>query len=666
MNLFSDEGLTPRLFTTELIDATEAFGSVVTAAARTVSPAIESTHFLMALAAVPDSVAREVFGRAGFSPRQLDSGLAACAERDDDQLPPVAIIPDKVDDSAREGLEEAARLAEQWEQPRIGEGALLVAMLRNLTPRARESLGRYVDLDAIIEEVVLEAGPAPEHEPAFVPEEATVEKQRVNPAAFSPSGRRVLEVMVREANGLGADEVDARHLLLACLVSPGETLRLALHQQKVKPQRVHEGLLMTLKRRAGDAEGSLQLQGADIQPVVRGILEKAVGMAARERATGASERHLLLAFIDTETLARRLLLEYEMNPEKAIEFIEQYEVSEEIEETTPAESDIAAVRARLTEAVMGQPEAVDQCFRYIRRILLGYQTPGRPAGVFLFCGESGTGKTELAKAMADAIYGSREALVFLEMGQYQTRESMNMLVGAPHGYVGFGDGKLTNALRDDPRRVVLFDEFEKAAREVYDAVLRFLDEGRIEDPAGPVREGQQAIVILTSNRGRQLGQMWEGVPEGREGHWEIRRRLRNKLVQLGFRPELLNRIDEIILFRDLEDDVLGSIAEREMQGCVDWIRERLGVEVELDDDLGEMIGEFCSRSKEGARIAQRVARTVVLDSVFDCVLGAADDGPVHVRVSAKPGDDGQPWGTAQVVEPPGEAEEVDQADERSR
>src|SRR5207248_9239326 len=125
-------------------------------------------------------------------------------------------------------------------------------------------------------------------------------------------------------------------------------------------------------------------------------------------------------------------------------------------------------------------------------------------------------KTELAKTLAHAVYGSPENLIFLEMGQFNAPESMNIFVGAPPAYVGYGEGKLTNGLRDKPRAVVLFDEVEKAHARVLDALLRFLDEGRIDDPAGPVRDGSQCLVILTSNVGaQQLSELGKQVDASR-------------------------------------------------------------------------------------------------------------------------------------------------------
>ncbi|MEA3401479.1 MAG: AAA family ATPase [Armatimonadota bacterium] len=651
MRLFDGNELDLDCFDPELITATEGMGTVIAAATATGSPEIESTHFLMALVGIDDGLTRRVFAGRGFAPGQFESGLAACAVCDRESVPPAFISRDCMHASAMRAFEDLAALADEWRLARVTEGALLLAMLRNLTDVARRRLGELVDLPQVIEEVELEAGPTPEHAEVFGPQDRPPEEREAQLDAFSPSGRRVLRIMAREAEALGFDQADARHLLLACLAGPGETLKLALHQQDIPPKRLQEGLMLGLQGPGERAQTTVALRAEDMQTAVRHVIETAADIAARERVEHISEKHIVLAFLTVETLARRLLLDYGFDPGAAVDIIARHEIDEELEpEPGERPADLEAVREQLETAVLGQSEAVNQVFRYVKRMMMGYRVPGRPAGVFLFCGESGTGKTELAKAVARAIYGSEEALVFLEMGQYQTRESMNMLVGAPHGYVGFGEGKLTNALRDDPRRVILFDEFEKAHSEVYNAVLRFLDEGRIEDPAGPVRDGRECIVVLTSNVGAgELAQLWEGVPPGPEGYWEIRQRLRQKLLELEFRPELLNRVDECILFRDLGDQVLTAIADREIGRCVAWLENELGVEVEVARDVADQIGSFCSQSKEGARLAHRVARAVILDPVLDFVLEAAEPELDRVEVRARPGQDGHPYGTVSAA-----------------
>ncbi len=282
-------------------------------------------------------------------------------------------------------------------------------------------------------------------------------------------------------------------------------------------------------------------------------------------------------------------------------------------------------------------------------MLFDFRRPGKPAGVFLFCGPSGVGKTEMAKAIARAVFGSEENLIMLEMGQFQTKESMNIFVGAPPGYIGYGEGKLTNGLRDKPRSVVLFDEVEKAHPQVFDALLRFIDEGQIDDPAGPIRDGSACIIIMTSNvQTEGLGQLAE-TGDYQKNKWAIRHKLREALLNLPaerrgdasegesfrFRPEFLNRIDEIILFRGLTEDDLTEIARRYLLEYQARLQEEKGLHITFSPNLdadARLVGQFCATLSEGARATLRVVHTAVLDPVIDFIHSQNCSYPVHLEV----------------------------------
>jgi len=259
----------------------------------------------------------------------------------------------------------------------------------------------------------------------------------------------------------------------------------------------------------------------------------------------------------------------------------------------------------------------------------------------------------MAKELAEAVFGSQENLIFLEMGQFNARESINIFVGAPPGYVGYGEGKLTNGLRDKPRSVVLFDEVEKAHSLVLDALLRFLDEGKIDDPAGSVRDGSQCIVVLTSNVGaEELAKIWPEIEEDPDWRSVARQRLRELFKKNQFRVEFLNRVDEIVFFRALGVSDYAEIARRAVARDVERLKAERGIEVRLDG-VCEAIGGYCMRISEGARAAKRLALSVVTTPVIDFVVRRGLAPPVKVRVQAKraSGDAGsEPYGVVEVDE----------------
>src|SRR4051795_9477901 len=215
---------------------------------------------------------------------------------------------------------------------------------------------------------------------------------------------------------------------------------------------------------------------------------------------------------------------------------------------------------RLHERVIGQAVAVEAVSNALRRSRAGLQDPNRPIGAFLFIGPTGVGKTELARALAEFMFDSEDAIVRIDMSEYMEKHSVSRLVGAPPGYVGYDEGgQLTEAVRRRPYSVVLLDELEKAHTDVFNVLLQVMDDGRLTDGQGRTVDFKNTVVIMTSN-----------VPGGLEG------------VQATFKPEFVNRLDEIVEFHQLSRDEIGKIVDLQVEKLVGRVRER-GVEVELSD-----------------------------------------------------------------------------------
>jgi ATP-dependent Clp protease ATP-binding subunit ClpB len=269
---------------------------------------------------------------------------------------------------------------------------------------------------------------------------------------------------------------------------------------------------------------------------------------------------------------------------------------------------------RLHERIVGQEEAVEAIANALRRARTGLQDPNRPIGSFIFLGPTGVGKTELARALAEFMFDDERAIVRLDMSEYQERHTVARLVGAPPGYVGYEEGgQLTEAVRRRPYSVVLLDEIEKAHQEVFDVLLQILDDGRLTDGQGRTVDFRNAVIIMTSNI-----RSAEGLTE-------------------RFRPEFLNRIDEIVEFKPLSREQLGEIVELQLVRLRQRLAER-GLNLELTDGAKELIAEAGWDPSYGARPLKRALQRLVENPLALRLLeGDFGEGDT-VRVDAKDGE----------------------------
>jgi ATP-dependent Clp protease ATP-binding subunit ClpB len=245
---------------------------------------------------------------------------------------------------------------------------------------------------------------------------------------------------------------------------------------------------------------------------------------------------------------------------------------------------------RLHQRVIGQEEAVRAVSDALRRSRAGLSDPDRPIGTFLFLGPTGVGKTELARALAEFMFDSQDAMVRIDMSEYMEKHSVARLVGAPPGYVGYEEGgQLTEAVRRRPYSVVLLDEIEKAHSDVFNILLQVMDDGRLTDGQGRTVDFKNAVLIMTSN-----------LPGGRAG------------VEAAFRPEFINRLDDIVEFASLSRDELGRIVDLQVARLIGRVSER-GVEVELTDGARELLGNMGYDPTYGARPLKRVIQKRLVD-----------------------------------------------------
>jgi len=277
--------------------------------------------------------------------------------------------------------------------------------------------------------------------------------------------------------------------------------------------------------------------------------------------------------------------------------------------------------------LIGQDEAVKAVSRAIRRSRAGLKDPRRPIGSFIFLGPSGVGKTELGKALAEFLFGKEDSLITLDMSEYMEKHTISRLIGSPPGYIGYDEGgQLTEKVRRHPYSVILFDEIEKAHPEVFNILLQILDNGRLTDAKGRTVNFKNTVIIMTSNVGSEyLEQMSSlGFKMGEESDKEnpATQNLRDKIrlaLKERFRPEFLNRIDEIIIFNPLTPKDIEQIVEIQLN----VLRKRLenkDIKIELNDDVKKYLVQEGFSPEFGARELKRVIQRLILDPLAHAIV----------------------------------------------
>jgi ATP-dependent Clp protease ATP-binding subunit ClpC len=307
----------------------------------------------------------------------------------------------------------------------------------------------------------------------------------------------------------------------------------------------------------------------------------------------------------------------------------------------------------LHQRVIGQEEAVKAVARAIRRARVGLRNPNRPIASTIFCGPTGVGKTELTKALAASIFGSEDAMIRLDMSEYMEPQSVSKLIGSPPGYVGYGEGgQLTEAVRRQPYSVVLFDEIEKAHPDVFNLLLQLLEDGRLTDSQGRVVNFKNTLIIMTSNLGsraieKQGSSLGFLVTDSVTAQYNRTREQVNAALKQSFRPEFLNRLDEIIVFRQLTRDEVKQIAELLLLNVNDRLKEQ-DIKLEVSEAFKERLIIEGYDPSYGARPLRRAVSRLVEDNLAEAILSGQicsgdtavmdidDDGQVQVQPKHSP------------------------------
>ena len=294
--------------------------------------------------------------------------------------------------------------------------------------------------------------------------------------------------------------------------------------------------------------------------------------------------------------------------------------------------------ANLHKRVIGQEEAVEAVSKAIKRSRMGLKDPNKPIGSFLFLGPTGVGKTELSKALAENLFGTEDALIRIDMSEYMESHSVAKLIGSPPGYVGYEEaGQLTEKIRRKPYAVILFDEIEKAHPDVMNMLLQVLDDGRLTDSTGRTVNFKNTVIIMTSNIGARLITEKKSlgfVNENEDRNKEYENTKKDVMGELKkeFKPEFLNRIDEIIVFHKLEEKQIRKIVDILIANVAKLLKSQ-NIELEVDDTAKDLVAKKGTDQAYGARPLKRAIQTMIEDKIAEAMLDDKVKG--KVKVSAK-------------------------------
>jgi len=521
-------------------------------------------------------------------------------------------------DEYRKHIERDAALERRFQPVLVGEPSVedTIAILRGL--KERYELHHHVDIQdsAIVAAATLSDRYIADR---FLPDKAidlideAASRLRIEidskPTEIDEIDRRIMQLQI-ELQALAKETDDAS-------VARREAI-----EREIADQQERLAGMTAQWQREKDAIGAVA--------AVRERLEQARLEAEKAEREADLQRAAELRYGEIPQLERQLA-EAEASegaPDGGVQFLKEKVDAEDVAEVVAKWTGIPVSRLmegeveklvhmeeRLHQRVIGQHEAVEAVANALRRSRAGLQDPDRPIGTFLFLGPTGVGKTELARALAEFMFDSQDAMIRIDMSEYMERHSVSRLVGAPPGYVGYEEGgQLTEAVRRRPYSVVLLDEVEKAHGDVFNVLLQVMDDGRLTDGQGRTVDFKNVVLIMTSN-----------IPGGRAG------------AEQHFRPEFINRLDDIVEFAPLSREQIGAIVDLQVARLIRRVRER-EIDVELTDDARTLLGNLGYDPTYGARPLKRVIQKRLVDKLALAILEGEFAAGDLVEVDAAEGE----------------------------
>jgi ATP-dependent Clp protease ATP-binding subunit ClpB len=531
-------------------------------------------------------------------------------------------------DEYRQYIEKDAALERRFQPVMVGEPSVedTIAILRGLKERYEVHHHVSIQDSALIAAATLSHRYIADR---FLPDKAidlvdeAASKIRIEidslPTEIDEVERRVMQLKI-ELESLRKEKDDASKARRKAIESERSELEARAAEMREQWEREKQAI-------AGISEAKERLEAA------RGEMERAERDADLQRAAELRygeipELERKIAEYESEERERGggeapVFLKEEVDADDVAEVVARWTgipVSRLLEGETEK---LLHMEERLHERVVGQDEAIEAVATALRRSRAGLQDPNRPIGSFLFLGPTGVGKTELARALAEFMFDSQDAMVRVDMSEYMEKHSVSRLVGAPPGYVGYEEGgQLTEAVRRRPYSVVLLDEIEKAHPDVFNTLLQVMDDGRLTDGQGRTVDFKNTVLIMTSNI------PIAGEPSDAD--------LRSQLLQY-FKPEFINRVDDIVRFHSLTREQLAEIVDLQVALLIARVAER-GVQVTLTDDAKQLLGNMGYDPTYGARPLRRVIQKQLVDRLALALLQGEIRSGDSVRVDAVDGE----------------------------